>query len=317
VRAVDQRVGDAGRVARLLPIVAVAVACAPAVACTPAAIEAPPVAPVAPAPACPPAAPAVAAPDPERLRLATQLDAVDRELDAIDDALIANELAAGMDRDRARDAIAARLAALDDPRDPADAPVWSVRWRGELVDATTALATLEVSYGPRHPAIEDAHHRIDRARAELERHHVADAQELEAWRRELDALPPHAAPARVREAQLRARRDTLPLAPSDAPAAVGVAADDEARATAELAGMTALGPKHPDRLRAEAELAAAQQAKADAIAAAKQAIDAELALLPAAAKAAAAAVSAAAVSHRAELAARAEQLRLAYERAAR
>jgi hypothetical protein len=251
----------------------------------------------------------------ERAHLAREIEAVDRELDAIDAELAASEMAAGMGREQALGLVSDRIEAISKlaiDEVGSDAPLRLSEIAGDYTQALKAKLELSSKLGPKHPDMIEAEGAVDWLHAEFDRRRAAELTELSAWRDELGKLPHGAKPARVRQARLRAMRATLALAPSDAPAEVWLASQDIARVSHELEAMTGLGPKHPDRMRAEAELAHAKAMLASATTSASREIDAELARLDSTTSAPLK-IDPAKISRRAELAAHARQLRRAYE----
>ena len=285
-----------------------------------AACGAQPAAPMAPTTELPPPACQAAPQDPAgddevRAQLARELDSIDRELDAIDDELVASEMAAGMGREQALVLVATRIddlgkQTIDEPRP--QGPLRMLEISDAYAEARANKADLATHFGPKHSAMIAAEHNLAWLRDEFEDRRKAELAELSAWRAELEKLP-HGAPApRVRQARLRALRTTLALAPSDAPAQVWLAAQDIAHASRDLETMVDLGPKHPDRLQVEAELAAGKHRLESAVAAATAEIDAELARLDSTTSAPFS-IDAAKIARRAELATQARELRRAYE----
>jgi uncharacterized protein involved in exopolysaccharide biosynthesis len=284
-------------------------------ACGPTKVVAVSPSPDLPQPVCP-ASPAQSMGfDPTLSQIAHELAEVDRELDAIDSQLAASANAAGMTREQALAAVASRRAevekqAIDNVT--VGAPLRISAIAEDYAAAHTKEAELAAHMGPKHPEMVELEHTLAWLRGEFEARRAAEIGELDAWRGELDKLPRAASARLVRQARLRAQRATLALAPSDAPAEVWLAAQDIADVSRELETMVDLGPKHPERVRAEAELADAKRRLTTAITLATSELDAELARLDST-TAAEIAIDAAKVSRRAELAAQARELRHAYE----
>jgi hypothetical protein len=246
-----------------------------------------------------------------------ELAAIEAALDALDDEIAAAAVTSGPTRDDAlvaaieRSAIV-RTATLDNLRP--DAPAQLRRLARRYYDLLADKLVLERDLGQKHPDVVEAKHRIERVRDAFERQKTVEAEEARAWHDEVDKLPPRAPPPRVRQAKLRALRDTVDrfasdaLAPSDAPAEIRLAVDRAAEVAREADELSPeLGPKHPEMIRLAAAHDDAAAAIKVALAATDDALAREIAQLDAPRPPAA--IDGGKLAKRVELAARARELR--------
>jgi hypothetical protein len=255
--------------------------------------------------------------DARRDELRRELAAVEAAVDALDDEISAAAVAVGPSRDDALNEASTRMAILSaislDNFHP-DAPRQLRRLQRLYFDARAGKFLVDRDYGPRHPDVVEATHRIDRARAAFERQKSVELDEARGSYDEIAKLPKNAPPARVRQARLRAMLRVVDqfapeaLAPSNAPAEVRIAVDRVTDIARELDGLTAeLGPKHPDMVRLVAAREEAAAALQTAIAATDDALAREIAAL--AAPKPPPAIDGSKLAKRVELAARARDLR--------
>jgi hypothetical protein len=252
-----------------------------------------------------------------------ELATVDRELDAIDDELAASAIVAPPSRDQAIAQASARIQALQrlTPETlTADTPGQLVRIANELYAARGDDARLATEYGSRHPTRVKQQLVIDALRAAFDRQREIELAEAGTWRDELGKLARPSTAAKLRQASRRALQHTLAglgttvVVPSDAPADVRVAAMrlDAVTRRLELAAPE-LGPKHPEMIALQAELGEARDALLTARGTAELALAHEIAALDL--PRARPEVDPVRLARRAELAARARDLRREWDAA--
>jgi hypothetical protein len=254
-----------------------------------------------------------------RAAVLRELVVVDRELDAIDEELAAGAIPGPATRDEAIAATTARLAALQRTAPDAlfaETPTLLVRGANAYYAARDRDAELanENGYGERHPERILQRRAIEALRGAFDRQRDVELAVTAAWRDELGKLPKQATAVKIRQANRRALQATLArfasdgIVPSDVPAELRVAAARVAEAKQRIdAAAHTLGPKHPDMIAMHADLAAARDALRDAIALTDAAITREIVALDA--PRARPLVDPARLARRAELAAKARDLR--------
>jgi len=251
----------------------------------------------------------------QRAAVLRELDVVDRELDALDDELAASAVAGPPTRDEAIAAATSRIAALARTAPEAlfeDTPGLLVRTANAYFAARDHDVVLAKEFGDRHPERLAQRRLIEALRGAFDRQREVELALTTAWHDELAKLPKTAAATRVRQANRRALQATLArsdaVVPSEAPAEVRVAATRVAAASRLVdAASPNLGPKHPDMIALHAELAAARDGLRTAVTAADAAIAREIVALDA--PRGRPIVDPARLARRAELAARARELR--------
>jgi hypothetical protein len=225
----------------------------------------------------------------QRAAILSELETVDRELDAIDEELAASAVAGPPSRDDAIAIAGTRIRSLSRTAPEAlfeDTPGMLVRIASAYFASREHDLALAKEYGERHPERIEQRRTIDGLRAAFDRQRDVELAEAEAWRDELGKLPRTAPAANVRQANRRALQAMLArfsadaVVPSDAPAEVRVAATRvaEAKLRVELAAPS-LGPKHPDMIAMATELAAARDALRAAVSDADARISREIAAL--------------------------------------
>ncbi|HEU0033772.1 MAG TPA: hypothetical protein VFQ53_24260 [Kofleriaceae bacterium] len=263
-----------------------------------------------------------------RMSVLREMETVDRELDALDDELAASAVPGPQRRDDALAQVTTKIASLQ--RTSLDSlfegtPALLVRIANAHFLARERDAKLAEVYGERHPDRHEQRRLIEALRASFDRQRDIELAEATALRDELAKLPKTASPAKLRQASRRALRtilarhlaaETTPgtdhhadaIVPSDAPAEVRVAGTRifDAQLQIDVAGPN-LGPKHPEMIQMVATLAAARETMRSALVQADAALAREIAALDG--NGTKVVVDPARVSRRAELAARARDLR--------
>jgi len=251
-----------------------------------------------------------------RAEIARELEAVDRELDQIDEELAAGALPMPGSRDAALATLTSRIALLQRTAPDAlfaDTPTLLVRIANEYGTARDRDAELGVSYGERHPTRVEQRRIIDALRAAFDRQRDVELARANSSREQLAQLPKGAPATKVRQADLRALQQTLSrfaidaVVPSDAPTDVRIAALRVAEARRKIeAAEQSLGPKHPDMVVLETALSAARERMQKAATIAEATLAATIAALDAQRTPRS---NPARLARRAELAARARDLR--------
>lgn len=255
-----------------------------------------------------------------RADISRELEAIDRELDQIDEELAAGALPVPASRDDALAAMTSRIALLQRTAPDAlfaDTPPLLIRIANEYGIARDRDAELGVSYGERHPTRVEQRRIIDALRVAFDRQRDVELARAATSRDQLAALPRAAPAAKLRQADLRALQQTLSrfaidaVVPSDAPTDVRIAALRVAEARRKIeAAEPSLGPKHPDMVELQTALATARARMQKAATTAEATLTASIAALDAERAAPKSARSTGArLARRAELAARARDLR--------
>ena len=255
----------------------------------------------------------------QRARIARELAAVDRELDQIDDELAAAALPVPASRDAAINALAVRIASLQRTAPEAlfaDTPALLIRIAYDYATARERDVELGVSYGERHPTRVEQRAQIDALRTTFERQREVEVARATTSRDQLANLPRSAPVAKIRQADLRALQQTIArfaddaVVPSDAPVDVRVAALRLAEAHRKIdAASPSLGPKHPEMVVLKTELAAARARMQTTLTAAEAALAASITALDSSRSASRSKPDPSRLARRAELAARARDLR--------
>ncbi len=256
-------------------------------------------------------------PDAHRAELAHELDAIDRELDAIDDEIAASAIPGPQSRQDAINAAIARTTELEratPQQPPEDCPTLLARAAHAWLEARGAELQLAETLGARHPDRIAAQRTIEMRRVDFDQQRAVELAETAAWRVELGKLPESAPAIRIFQASRRALRTTLAqlgdatTVPSDAPAELRMAAHRAAELAhaIDVSGKE-LGPKHPEMIRLTTETRAARDKLAATLAATEVALDREIAALDH--RKAPLPIDPATLARRAELAARARELR--------
>jgi hypothetical protein len=252
----------------------------------------------------------------ERTQVAAELDRVDRELDAIDDELAASAIAAPATRDEAVVAMSTQLANLKSTTLEAQfagTPGMLVRLAMAYSAARAAEEPIEAEVGPKNPAFRQAHELVELAREAFQRQLEVEIDESTTLLADLTKLPKNASQAAIKAAMLGAllvtivRHEEAATVPTDAPANVRIVADTVAELTHQLQASPELGPKHPTIVALRARLEAAHHAMHDATIAAAADLGHQIVALQRTQKVQA--LDPAKLSRRAELAARARDLR--------
>ena len=252
-----------------------------------------------------------------RAEIARELEAIDRELDHIDEDLAASALPVPAARGAALAALTSRIALLQRTAPEAlfaDTPPLLIRIANEYGIARDRDAELGVSYGERHPTRVEQQRIIDALRAAFDRQREVELARAASSRDQLAALPKGAPATKLRQADLRALQQTLSrfaiddVVPSDAPTDVRIAALGVAEARRKIEAATpSLGPKHPDMVVLQHAHVAARERLYKAARSAELALTAAIAALEAHRQAPS--PDRARLARRAELAARARELR--------
>ncbi|MEO8701786.1 MAG: hypothetical protein ABI867_17205 [Kofleriaceae bacterium] len=253
----------------------------------------------------------------QREAILQQLEAVDRELDAIDDELAASAIAGPATRDDAITAATTRLAALQRTSLELvleDTPILLVRAAKVYFTARGHELELAKELGERHPERIEQRRVLAQLRVAFERQRDVEIAEATLLRDELGRIPKAAPATRIRQANRRTLQLVLARAladgvvPSDAPVEVRIVASRLAALTIRIeTASRAYGPKHPEMIAMQAELGAIRDALRDAVTTADAALTREIAELDI--RKAVPAVDPTRLSRRAELAARARDLR--------
>lgn len=254
---------------------------------------------------------------PRRAEILTELATLDAELDAIDGELAAAAQNQNRSLTDARVAALAYKSALDAvqldgvPVLGANAPVLLTRAARSLLRAMTREQELSRSLGPRNPDMQRAIQATKTLRTIAQEQLANEHAFAQSWIDALAALPAKAKPDAVYDARLEAIRKTLATPSSESPANLRVAHETLRAARVahdDLASYA--GPKHPDMVRASAQLVEATTALDVAIKDADAALTARIA-------APTRTPDGAAIARRSELADNARMLRDEYELLAR
>jgi hypothetical protein len=252
-----------------------------------------------------------------RAEIARELEAIDRELDQIDEELAAGVVPVPASRDAALAALTSRISLLQRTAPEAlfaDTPPLLIRIANEYGIARDRDAELGVSYGERHPTRIEQRRIIDALRVAFDRQREVELARATSSREQLAALPKGAPATKLRQADLRALQQTLSrfaidaVVPSDAPTDVRIAALRVAEARRKIeAAEPSLGPKHPDMVELQTALGAARDRMQKAATSAEATLARAIAALEA--HRATPKSDPARLARRAELAARARDLR--------
>jgi len=253
-----------------------------------------------------------------RADIVRELEAIDRELDQIDEELAA-ALPAPVSRDAALAAMASRIALLQRTAPDAlfiDTPPLLIRIANQYGIARDRDAELGVSYGERHPTRIEQRRIIDALRLAFDRQREVELVRATSSREQLAQLPKGAPAQKLRQADLRALQQTLArfaldaVVPSDAPTDVRIAALRVAEARRKIeAAEPSLGPKHPDMVELKTALSAAHDRMKKAATTAEATLAATIAAIDAQRAPRSRPADQAQLARRAELAARARDLR--------
>jgi hypothetical protein len=257
----------------------------------------------------------------KRAEIVRELEAVDREIEAIDEELAAGVVPGPATRDDALVLIAVRAQMLARTAPDTlfeDTPLLLVRIANQYFAARERDGELAETLGERHPDRVEARRVIDALRAAFDRQRDVELALLDLWRDELGKLAKTASHLKVRQANRRALQLAIArsivgsaadgFVPSESPADLRVAAARVVEARGKLDGAAhTLGPKHPDMVVLQNELAAARDALSAAVAQADTRLAAELAAPDA--RVVVKATGTANLARRAELATRARDLR--------
>jgi hypothetical protein len=246
------------------------------------------------------------------------LDALDRQLDAIDVELAAAAQNTGLSLVEARANAIARKAVLDafdldeTPASMPGTPPMLARAMRAILGAKREHSELGRDLGAQHPLMLRIGRRIEYLRGVAKVQLAAERAFTQAWLDTLAKLPEKAKPDAIYKARLQALLATLPTGPSsDSPADVRVAHDELTELLWTYGELTLdFGPKHPDVVVATARLDEAKAAMTKAIADAETELSARIA-------APVKHADNAAIARRSELADQARELRREYERLVR